>query len=421
MPFVAFGQLPLDSAVALALQKNLNIQVQRKNLEASDENYNPGVAGFYPVLSAGGTYSYSQGDFTQQLQNETQERTINGAVSEGYNADVTLSYTLFDGLGNVHNYRKLALQRDLTATQLRFTIENTLLQVYAAYFETARLKQQLTVAAEAVALSLDRYARAEISMELGVNTRLQNLSARVDLNTDSLNLMNAQADYNKSVRNLNQALNLPIDGNIEVDTVVTLSKTIDYAALRQSALRNNAALVQAQFSREIVQKNVRIAYSAFSPQVTAQGGYQYTRQENEGSFLQFTQNTGWQGSVSARWTIFNGNRTKTNIEIAKINLEKSELELAQSKQQLEVDLANAYIDYQNSKRTLSLENRNLEVSQLNFTRTQEAYKLGQVNNTQLREAQINYISAKARYNNLRYNLKLTEVELLRVAGELVGE
>lgn len=421
LPFSLLGQLTLDTAVAVALKQNLNIAVQRENLSAANENYNPGVAGFYPSLSAGGSYNYAQGDFTQELQNDPEQRTIEDAVSENYNADITASYVLFDGLGRVNNYKRLGLQRDLTETQLRFTIENTLLQVYSAYFEVARLNKQKNIAKEAVLLSQDRFARSETALQVGASSRLEYLSARVDLNTDSVNLLNTQADYQKSVRALNQVLNFSIDTTYAVDTTVKISASLQYENLKNVALNNNAALVQAQYNRQIIKKDIAIAWSGYAPQVSASGGYQFSRQENEGSFLRFTQNQGWQAGITARWTLFNGNRTKTQIEIAKINLNKSALELEKSTQQLEVDLANAFIDYQNSQRILGLENRNLEVSKLNYTRSKDAYVLGQVNNNQLREAQLNYINAKARYNNLSYTLKVAEIELLRIGGQLIGE
>jgi outer membrane protein len=420
-PALLFSQLSLDSAVSIGLEQNLNIQVQRKNLEAANENFNPGMAGLYPSLSVGGSYNYSVGDFTQQLANEPTERTIEDAVSENYSADVTVNYTLFDGLGRINNYRKLGLQKDLSETQLRFTIENTLLQVYSSYFEVARLNGQLSVAKEAVVLSLDRFVRAKTAFEIGGGSRLDFLSAEVDLNTDSVALLNAEASFSKRLRTLSQVLNFPVDSTYTLDTTVVLQRITDYAALKQNALNNNAALIQAEYNRQISKKDIAIAWSDYAPNISASGGYQFSRQDNEGSFLQFTQNQGWQGGITARWTLFNGNRTKTQIELAKINLDRSTLEVEAAKQQLEVDLSNAWIDYENSLLIRKLEGRNLDVAKLNYTRSKEAYQLGQINNTQLREAQLNYINTKVRYKNLGFSLKIVEVELLRVGGLLLTE
>jgi outer membrane protein TolC len=67
-----------------------------------------------------------------------------------------------------------------------------------------------------------------------------------------------------------------------------------------------------------------------------------------------------------------------------------------------------------------MEKRNLVVALLNYQRTREAYRLGQVNNVQLREAQLNYINSKAALNNLEYQAKVAEIDLQRVAGTLMS-
>ena len=88
---------------------------------------------------------------------------------------------------------------------------------------------------------------------------------------------------------------------------------------------------------------------------------------------------------------------------------------------MQVDLSNAWLDHQNAKEILAVEKRILKVALMSFERSKEAYALGSITNVQLREAQINYISAKAAVNDLSYQLKLTEIELQRVAGVLLGK
>ncbi len=59
------------------------------------------------------------------------------------------------------------------------------------------------------------------------------------------------------------------------------------------------------------------------------------------------------------------------------------------------------------------------MAKLNFDRSQQAYELGQINSSQLREAQLNYIRAKQIIIDLRFILKAVEIDLRRIAGELI--
>lgn len=429
LPVVAVAQedlLTMQEAVEVALRENEDIELARTSSAIAGASSNWGNAGFLPNLNASGSYNYAVNDITQQLA-VTQDsagppavpNTIENAVSETWNASAMLSYVLFDGFGRINNLRKLQLQRELSETQLRFTIENTLLQIFNAYFGVARQMEQTQVDLEAIDLSLDRYKRAEAALELGSQSRLEKLNALVDLRTDSVNYLNSLTQLQKNLRQLNLLLDFPIDSNYRVDTSITLDQAIDYAELKEQASESNAALVQAQFQRQIGEKEIDIAWSNYYPELQASGGYQYNRQENEGSFLQFSEQEGWQAGVSVNWNLFNSYRTATQIQIAKLNLEQDKLQVEQSRDQLSSDLSNAYIDYRNNLQILRMTRRNLAVAALNFERSQEAYRLGQINSTQLREAQLNYIRTKLRLTNLKYSVKISEIELKRVAGVLI--
>ena len=106
--------------------------------------------------------------------------------------------------------------------------------------------------------------------------------------------------------------------------------------------------------------------------------------------------------------------------MARIAVFQSELATEQARLQLKTDLANAWLNYKHAQKISAMEKRNLAVALLNYQRTKEAYRLGQVNNVQLREAQINYINSKASLNNLQYQAKVAEIDLQRVAGTLMN-
>lgn len=425
--FAQQAQLSLEEALQIMLEENQQLELSRLDAKTADVQDNWGQAGLLPSVTAQGSYNYAVNDNTQQLATAQDSsgqpappNTIEDAVAESWNASATVSYVLFDGFGRINNLQKLGLQKQLSETQLRFTIENTMLTLFNNYYNTARLLEQLQVDKEAIALSLERYKRAEAAFELGSGSRINYLSALVDLRTDSVGYLNTRKDYQQVLRNLSQILDLPADSAYSVDTSIYISdEPLAYSELKEQAERSNAALVQAQFTRDIRDREVSVAWSEYYPELSANAGYNYTRQENEGSFLQFSESEGWQAGISVRWNLFNGYRTATQIQLAKINLEKSEVQIEQAGQQLNTDLANAFTGYKNNRDILDIEKRNLEVAKLNYQRSLEGYKLGQLTNTQLREAQLNYIRSKTRLKNLKYTTRLAEIELLRIAGSLI--
>jgi outer membrane protein TolC len=68
---------------------------------------------------------------------------------------------------------------------------------------------------------------------------------------------------------------------------------------------------------------------------------------------------------------------------------------------------------------LELETRNSDVARENYERQTEQFKQGLANGTQYREAQVNWVRAQAARENARIALKISEIELLALSGNLL--
>lgn len=418
----AQAQLSLSQAVEIALRENLDIQRARQERNIADRNENWGNAGFLPSISASAGYNRSVVDQTQEIavSNDTSrqggQQVFPNAASDQYDLSLTAIWTVFDGLGRIYNWQRLQLEKELSEVQLRLSLENVLLQVFDRYFEVALQQKLVRIAQKAVTLSQQRYQRAETAAKLGTQNQLTRLNALVNLRQDSIALLNQENQRAKALRELNLLLNFPIDTALTLDTGLRLNRELNYLELQEQALENSSALTQAELNRSLAEKQVGLAWSQRLPRLDAQGGYQFNRQENEGGFLRFTEATGWQLGLRAQWNLFSSYRTQTQIETARLRVFTNDLILEQTRLQLRRDLANAWLDYQQRFRIYQITKRNLVAARQNFERSNGAFKLGQLSNVALREAQLDYIRAKAEVERLHYQAKLAEVELQRVAG-----
>ena len=92
---------------------------------------------------------------------------------------------------------------NLTDLQLRQTIENNVLTVFNNYYEVARLEQNSSVLEQTIELSKKRLQRAQYQYDYGQGIRLNVLNAEVDIQRDSINLMNLRNQIANAKRNLN--------------------------------------------------------------------------------------------------------------------------------------------------------------------------------------------------------------------------
>jgi outer membrane protein len=163
-----------------------------------------------------------------------------------------------------------------------------------------------------------------------------------------------------------------------------------------------------------------IAKSARLPKLDINASYGYNRTADDVHITLDDANLTIRAGASLSFNLFNGFKTRTQIQNAQIEHENQRLLENEARLELEKEIANAFEAYQNSRFVLELEEKNLRAADLNFTRTEELFNLGQVTNTQFREAQLNLIRAKTSISSAKFNAKLKEIELLRLSGQLVA-
>ena len=121
LPSLGFAQdmLRLEEAVQMAMENNFDLKIARFNQQVVENNAHPGNAGLLPKLdlTAGANYSNSNGSATFPVTDSagnrvidpatgeqvTQKVSANGIETNSQNIGLGLTYTVFDGLGNIYN------------------------------------------------------------------------------------------------------------------------------------------------------------------------------------------------------------------------------------------------------------------------------------------------------------------------------
>lgn len=412
--------LTLSTAVALALEKNFSILVSRNNVEISENLANWGNAGRLPSVNAQAGVNYSNNDSKIEFA-DGREQIVYGAESLSDNASVNLNYTLFNGLGNLYTYKNLKTQRDLSEADNRVNIENTIISVSNAFYQVALLQESLEINREALEISRDRVKRLEIKKEYGVALSTDILNAKVDFNTDSINVLNTILDYNNAKRTLSFLLARELDNDFAVNTDIVFSQEMELNGLLNETMAQNSRILSARLNEQSARMNYRIAQSGFYPSLNLNAGYGYNRAQSEAGFALLNQSNGFSGGLTMQWNLFNGNVNRNRVQNAQIGIENSQHLLEQQKLDMERELLNAWNTYENSLIVLETEIDNLATAEANFTRMSELYKLGQINTNQLREAQLNLLRSQTSINNARFTAKLAEIELFRISGRLIKD
>ena len=402
--------LTFREAVQLALEHNHQIQAARNTAEIAHNQVNIGNADLLPRVSLVSSVSYLD---SEAPGNVTTENTTTSANAQ-------LSYTLFDGFGNIYRFKRLQSAGQAGDLQARMQIENMLYQVSSAYYNYALAFENDKISRDLVQISRQRLDRAKNKAKFGQANTIEILSAQVDFNADSVDALRSELELNQARRNLNLLLNREIKNPMQVETEVAFLPEKEYNELYQSALSKNASYLLEVNRLQQEYYGLKIARSASLPSVDLTGSYGYSQVGNGRNVLLDDPVKTLRAGVTVSFNLFNGFQTRIDRQNAVLYYRNQELYKDEALLTLQTDIADAYESFSNSRKVLELEQSSLEAADLNFTRTQELFNLGQVTTTQFREAQLNLFKARYGISSAKYSAKLNEINLLRISGNLVG-
>jgi outer membrane protein TolC len=243
----------------------------------------------------------------------------------------------------------------------------------------------------------------------------------VDINNDSITVINANQQLKNSKRDLNVVLGNALTNNFEVDTLITFVLQLNKAELLEKVKTNNVTLLQLEKNLLISEYNLKTWKSDYLPTLGLTGSYGWNKNDNNAaSFLAVSTSTGLSGGINLSWNLFDGGSTMTRVKNAQIDLENQQLQKEQIVLDIERNFNNSWDDYQNKLTIFYVQEENILTAKNNFERTQEKYRLGQVTSIEFRQAQLNLLNAELSRNQAKYEAKLAELFVLQLSGELLN-
>jgi outer membrane protein TolC len=413
------GKMSLSEAILYALENNNNVKLSENSVIIRENLSSLGQAGLLPSLNASGMADFGQNNYEVQPNGSPNVSKTTGVESRTYNAAVNLNYTIFSGFSNLKTYEKLKVNIDLAKADHKVNVENIILQVASSYFNVIRTQDNYQALLESIEISEKRFQLEDARRELSAGTKLNLLNAKVSLMKDSVSLFDAQLAKENAIIAFNKAINAPLDTQLVLESEILKNNQYVLEDLRQQMMSQNPELLSLRYQEQVSMLDYKIAKSSFSPTLSLGSSYSYTY--NEGSIqFDYSKSDGLGVSLNLSVPIYNGGHKVAALKNAKVQMDNVYLQQQELELQLEMNLLSAYKDYDIAIKKVAMENKNVETAELNFQLSDERYKLGQIINTQYREAQLNLILAKNNLNNSKFNAKLAELEIIKLSGLLLN-
>jgi outer membrane protein TolC len=430
-------RLSIEEAVTRALRSSDEAQLALARIEVADAQVTVARASGLPQLRLNTTY-------TRALKNA--RATAVGQVfnqPNTYNVNLNLSQTVFQGGRIAAASRAASAVREasrLDAQEVRAVVT---VDVQRAYLNALVTERVAAIQEENLALASARVTQVQQLQAAGRVARYDVLRARVErANLEPL-VIQARSDQELALLELKRVLNIPAEqplaltSTLDANAATTLLASYDDT----TAAPQRASIRAAELEVRARQQGVRIARADLLPSVTFSflNGYQAFPPPGMGFPTQFgqssptfcpepsatrsCQNGGWfedrSLALTLSWPVFDGFRTKANIDLAQAQQRLAELELQQAREAVMIEVARARAELRRVRALFLAQQQNAAEAREAFDLATLRFARGLSTQLEVSDAQLALLTAQTNQARTTHDLYLAGAELARALGRPV--
>ena len=423
LPTIIFSQenLSLENAIKIGLKQNFDIQINKKNLEISKLNNNPGKAGALPKINLSAKKEEAVSDQSNNPTSFIQEIL----KSESINATANLSWTLLNGYGIKASKEKLNQLEYLSNGNLTLTLENTTQAIILSYYNCILQKDRLNLLQNVVNLSRERLIYQKTKYDIGVSSKIEFLQVENTLLTDSSNLLTQKLNYNNSLKNLNLVLGVELDSEWNLtDEMSTKTQIFNLKDLQSETFRNNTNINNQFLNNEIIRQDIILAKSAYYPIVSFNSGASYNESTYDVGDSGFEgSNTGetlnYYANLSVNFRLYDGGNYKTLLQESEIRDLINDLNIEKKHREIKNQLSINYEKYNSNIIIYNLRKKAFDIAQINYQLANDKNNRGNINSFDLRDIEIAYLNSGISYLQSVYNLNESYLNLVKITGGIL--
>ena len=207
---------------------------------------------------------------------------------------------------------------------------------------------------------------------------------------------------------LNRDLTEPILVNDPTDEEISINEwSLDLA--QNEAISNRSDLLVVKGGIEAQQFLIRKEKAYLLPDVSvgAEFGYQgfgYTFDENQDFYLL---------SFNLNWSIFQGGRNKSQVQLANLQKEQVSADYQNLKQQIQLEVANAFYEWEETLKIYKARLSELKNAKENFNIVKGQYETNQALLVQFNQARNDLTTAQLATAIAKYNIAISKANLQR--------
>lgn len=396
-------ELTLDQAIQMALDNSKEIKISQKDVETAKLNVGIAFKNALPSVIYTGSYTRSEYDRKITVEERPSQRLDSGKKREtdakgGYLQKITISQPIFQGgaiLGGIqyaNAYKNIA---DLLYLGSQRDIRLETIQVYSDIVRNEKDLEALISSREELKAT---YNKQKAQLDLRLITKADMLKTEYSILEVESQIIGTQNQIAVQKENLKLKLGLPRTEDltvVEFDVPMYLSRNIDFKADLSQALTESIDAMVASKYVDMADAQRKVARADMLPQVSAFASYGV--ESDRRKYNATMDDAEWRGGVQVTWNVFEFGKNYDSYRVAAISKEQEELREKISKDTIDINVTDAYLELIKLEKERDSKGRALEAAIENYKIDKEKYAAGLISTidflaseTQVREAKVGY-------------------------------
>jgi outer membrane protein TolC len=378
------GSLTLEEAVNLAYNRNPDIKTQQETIKVAKAQY-----------------VQSRADWLLKVDLTVEDMHVDNAgatVSDGLTGNELFSTIEASQpvltFGKFENATKGAKAYFQNQEALMDSVRQSIrYQVTAAYYNVLLQDALAKVNEEALKIAEDHLKQAQVRFDQGVNTEFDVTRAKVDVANAKTDYITASNNLIKAKQSLNQLFHLPPDSEIQ------LKDSLQYAAYKpvvdklwDTAKVHRPELVSKQLVVKQYESYLGLRKSQFFPTVSVGGSYSWYRNDIDGYDTRDYDT--WSSYVKMSLNLFEGLKTKGQIDEAKALLQQSKLSYDKALLNAQTEVEQTVREIIKQQELVASTSESVSLAEISLKMAKVAYENGRATTLDVSDAELSLTSAK---------------------------
>ncbi len=404
----------LEDCLQYAYEQNIELKQSRLSLESSQIDTKNAKAKFFPNLSAGVSYQYTNTPFQETTGNNLDNYIITGnsgsdknQLSGSYN--LRSSLTLFNGGKLLNQVKSSKIAEEMQNASLEETFDNIESAIVTGYLQILYAQESVRINENTVEVSKAQCERGEKLKNAGSLSESDYVQLVSQYSNDKYQLVVSQNTLAQNILTLKQLLELGIDETIEIETpeldaTDVLTPIASLNEIYQTALLCLPSIKYSELNIAAAKLDIKSAQSGYYPSLSLSAGvstgHLSTSDGKTGSQMKnkLSESIGLSLSIP----IYSNRDTRSAVSKARIAATTAELELESTKKTLLSDIENLCLDVKAAQEQYVSAQEQVKASQASYDLIQEKFNRGMANTLELLTEKNNLLSAEQQVLQAKY-------------------